>query len=175
MGMDPVTITMIASALVAGVSVYSSMEQGKQAKQTADDNAELSRRQGAQETDAAVAQAEKIRRVAALNQSEANAALAASGVSIGEGTALKINEEITKNSEQDAYATILNGTRGASTASAQASMYESAGSNALNAGYLNAGSSLLSAGAAFGKGWKTSAGNVAGGVKAPTGLMWGER
>ncbi len=157
MGMDPLTIGLTLSAISTGVNVISSISSGNAQKQTADDNAEIARRNAAQDKDVAVAQAEKIRKAASIQRSAANAALSASGVDLGSGSAVKINEEITKNSEQDAYTAILSGNRSAGSSLQQASMFERSGSNAATAGFLNAGSSLLSGGAAIGKGWKTTA------------------
>lgn len=170
MGLEAITLQTIAAISAAGVGAIAAISSGQQAKETASDNAEIARRNAAQDKDSAIAQAEKIRRVAAIQKSQANAGLAASGVSLGEGTAVKINEEITKNSEQDAYTAILNGSRSANASLQQASMFDSKASNALNSSYLNAGSSLLSAGAKIGKGWKQPGGT---GYRADTQLMWG--
>lgn len=151
MGMDPFTIALIA----AGVSAGGSIIQGQNAKATADVNAELQRREGRQEEDAAIAQAAKIRKAGAAAASRANASLAASGVAIGEGTAVRINEDIYQESESDAYSTLLTGSRRKQSAYNQAGMTESEGRNARTAGYINAGATLLSAGAQQSK-WKTS-------------------
>lgn len=156
-GITATTVLAYAAAGSAVLGAYAAIENGQAAKQTANDNAEIARRNAAQDKDVAVAQAEKIRKAAAIQRSAANASLSASGVDLGTGTAVKINEEITKNSEQDAYTAILSGNRSAGSSLQQASMFETSGKNAANAGFLNAGSSLLSAGAAFGKGWKTTA------------------
>lgn len=143
---------LIASAVVgAGSAIYSGMQQ----KEAAEANAELSRREGEAAADAAVAQAEKIRKAARAQAGKANAALAASGVAIGEGTPILINEDIYKNAEDDAYSTLLTGARQRQAANDQASMIEYQGGTAQTAGFLNAGSSLLSAGANYGR-WKTS-------------------
>lgn len=141
----------VASAVVgAGAAYYS----GQQQKQTQETNAELTRRQVALEKDAAVAQAEKIRKAARQQQAEATANLAASGISVGSGTPIRISNEIYKTSEQDAYQTILSGTRAQTEGNIQAGMLATAGQNAETTGYLNAGSSLLSgAASAYKAGW----------------------
>lgn len=154
MGLDPLTLGIglaVASSVVgAGAAVMS----GQQQKEAAETNAELTRRQAAQEKDAAVAQAEKIRKAARQQQAEATANLAASGISVGSGTPIRISNEIYKTSEQDAYQTILSGTRAQTAGGIQAGMLETAGQNAATTGYLNAGSSLLGgAASAYKAGW----------------------
>jgi len=142
----------VASAVVGTTAtLYSADTQ----KNTAEANAELARRQGAQEKDAAVAQAEKIRKAARATAGQANASMAAAGVSIGEGTPLRINEQIYKDSEDDAYNTLLTGTRRQASANTQAGMLQAEGQSAMTAGYLNAGATLLSSASSYGK-WKTS-------------------
>jgi len=145
------TLMVVSALTAAGGAIYSGVKQS----QAADANAEMSRRAGNQEADAAVAQAEKIRKAGAAAASRANAAMAASGVSIGEGTPVRINEEIYKDSESDAYSTLLTGTRRRQSAYDQSTVMESEGRSARTAGYINAGATVLSAGANYGM-WKTS-------------------
>jgi hypothetical protein len=147
MGIEVLIAT--AAVISAGSAIYS----GNKQKQAADANAEMSRRAGNQEADAAVAQAEKIRKAGRAATGRANAAMAASGVSIGEGTPIRIGEEIYKDSEDDAFSTLLTGTRRKQSSYDQAGIMESEGRAARTAGYLNATSSLLSTGAKYG-GWK---------------------
>lgn len=143
---------MIASAAVGATTALYSADT---AANTAEANAELSKRQGAQEADAAMAQAEKIRKAGKAQAARANAALAASGVAIGEGTPVRINEEIYKSAEDDAYNTLLTGTRRQRSSEDQAGFLMAEGSAAKTGGYLSAGGSLLSSGANYGK-WQTS-------------------
>ncbi|UNA35485.1 hypothetical protein LRM35_21340 [Klebsiella variicola subsp. variicola] len=94
-----------ASVLAAGGAVYSGQQQKKmsnyQAAQ-AEADAEASQK-------AAREEAERIRKAGARQAAAANAAMAASGVETGEGTALRITSGIAEDAEQDAYQTILNG------------------------------------------------------------------
>lgn len=143
---------MLASAAVGATAALYSADT---AKNNAEANAELQRREGASEKDAAMAQAEKIRRAGRAQAAAANASLAASGVAVGEGTALRINEQIYQDSESDAYTALLTGTRRQRTSESAALISESEGRGAKTAGYLNATSSLLSSGANYGK-WKMS-------------------
>lgn len=151
-----ISATTVAALAIGAVSAGAAIYAGQQQKATAETNAELTRRQAAQEQDAAVAQAEKIRKAGRQQQAEATANLAASGVSVGSGTPVRISNEIYKNSEQDAYQTILSGNRVYAAGQAQAGLLDAAGSAAATTGYLNAGTSLLSAaGKTFKPGWKT--------------------
>ncbi|CAB5595538.1 Uncharacterised protein [Klebsiella pneumoniae] len=144
-----------ASVLAAGGAVYSGQQQKKmsnyQAAQ-AEADAEASQK-------AARVEADRIRKAGARQAAAANAAMAASGVETGEGTALRITSGITEDAEQDAYQTILNGANSASRLQAQAQADRFTGSNAATSGYINAGSSLLSAGGTAYSGWKKSGGS----------------
>jgi hypothetical protein len=151
MGLSVVAMMAISTAVSAAGAIYA----GSQTAQAADDNAELARRQGAQEKDAAVAQAEKIRKAARAQAGAANASLAASGVAIGDGTPVRINEQIYKDSEDDAYSTLLTGTRRQNSANDQAGIMNSQGNAAMVGGLINAGTSVLSAGANYSK-WKAT-------------------
>lgn len=180
MGIETGVLLAYAAVASAGVAATAAIMSGEQAKETADTNAELARRQGVAEQDAALAQAEKIRRAARSQAAEANAGLAASGIAIGEGTPVRINEQIYANAEQDAYATLLTGSRRASNANAQATISEWQGQNAQTAGYLNAGATLLSTAAKVGKGWNSTPSSVSAGpdlgtgLKAPATGFWGK-
>lgn len=156
----------IALLAAGAVSAGAAVMQGQQAKETADTNAELQRRQGEADKDAAVAQAEKIRKAQRYAISQANAANAASGLAVGEGSAVKIDQQIYKNSEDDAFSTLLTGTRRARNDNTQAGISEWQGGNAQTAGYLNATASLLSTGAKVGSGWKSTS-STAYGINMP--------
>lgn len=148
-----------AVVLVAGaaVSAYSSIEQGKQQKKMAEDQAKIAVNDAEYKKDAARAQAEKIRKMGELQKSEAKASLAASGVKLGEGTPLEITKNITKLSEEDALSALLGGKRAADTSNTEAQMLMRAGKNAQSNSYMSAGSTVLGAAATAGKGWsKTS-------------------
>jgi hypothetical protein len=145
------TMMVLAVVASAGGAIYSGMQQ----QEAANTNAELSRRQGVADQDAAVAQAEKIRKAAHRQAGEANASLAASGVAIGEGTAVRINEDIYKTAEDDAYSALLTGARRQRSANDQAGIMQSQGSAAMTGGLINAGASVLAGGAQYGK-WKAT-------------------
>lgn len=154
MGLDPLTLGIGLAVAGSVVGAGSAIMGGIQQKEAADTNAELTRRQAAQEKDAAVAQAEKIRRAGRQQQAEATANLAASGISVGAGTPIRISNEIYRTSEQDAYQTILSGARAQTSGNIQAGMLNASGDNAMTSGLINAGGSLLGGAAATYKaGW----------------------
>ncbi|MBZ7205926.1 hypothetical protein FMK66_00320 [Klebsiella michiganensis] len=151
-----VEIALVASSvLAAGGAVASGQQQKKMANYQAaqaEADAEASKA-------AAKVEAERIRKAGRQQAAAANAAMAASGVETGEGTALRVTSGITGDAEQDAYQTIFNGINTSNRLRSQAQADRISGSNAATAGYINAGSSLLSAGATAYSGWKKSGGS----------------
>ncbi|HEC2551346.1 hypothetical protein [Raoultella ornithinolytica] len=146
-----VEIALVASSvLAAGGAVASGQQQKKMANYQA--------AQAEADADAAKAsarvEAERIRKAGRQQAAAANAAMAASGVETGEGTALRVTSGIAGDAEQDAYQTILNGVNSSNRLQAQAQADRISGSNAATAGNISAGSSLLSAGGTAYDGWK---------------------
>ncbi|CNK10314.1 Uncharacterised protein [Yersinia aldovae] len=148
-----VEIALVASSvLAAGGAVASGQQQKKMANyQAAQAEADATAAQAA-----ARVQADKIRKAGAAQASQANAALAASGVETGEGTALRITSDIVGGAEEDAMTTIFNGSGASARLNAQAQADRIGGKNAATSGYINAGSSLLQAGSTAYSGWKTA-------------------
>lgn len=146
-----VEIALVASSvLAAGGAVASGQQQKKMANyQAAQANADAEAARGA-----AKVQADRIRKAGRQQAAQANAALAASGVETGEGTALRITSDITGSAEQDAMTTILNGMNTGARFNAQAQADKISGNNAASAGYINAAGSLLQAGGTAYSGWK---------------------
>ena len=145
-----VEIALVASSVLAGGAAASGIQQQKMANYQADQanaDAEAARA-------SARVQADRIRKAGREQAAQANAALAASGVETGEGTALRITSGITGDAEQDAYTTILNGMNTGARYNAQAQADRLSGRNAATSGYINAGSSLLSAAGTGYSGWK---------------------
>lgn len=132
----------VAAAMV--VMAAAAVMQGVQAHQMANAQEQVSKNQAAYAEDNARAAADKIRKAGRAQVGAATAALAASGVKLGEGTPLEIKDEITKGAEEDALVEILNGRRVASVKSSEASMYDSAGRNAMTNSVLKAGSQMYS-------------------------------
>ncbi|WP_065760234.1 hypothetical protein [Pseudomonas defluvii] len=154
----------LVTALVAGtaMSAYSSVQQGRQAKLTADAQSDQAQIDADNAASAAVVQADRIRKMARIQAGEANAALAASGVEVGAGTAVNINEEIYKNAEEDAAMTIFNGENQRKRGYVDASNISLAGRQAQSSANMQAAGTVLG-GTAQGfmgySNWKASAGS----------------
>lgn len=128
-----------ASLLAGGGAVYGGLQQQQRANwQAAQSDADADAAKAA-----AKVEAERVRKVGRAQAGEANAALAASGIETGEGTALRITSAITGNAEQDAYMTLLNGVDAAARYRSQAQADRFRGRNAFAGGLLNGGSALL--------------------------------
>jgi hypothetical protein len=151
---DPVSLMIASTAM----SVVGQIAQGQQ-QDMYDAQAQQARNDAAYKADAYKQQAEKIRKAGKAQQGAANAALAASGVKLGEGTPLEIKKTIIRDSEEDALSALLSGKRAVSSAEAEAKMLEQAGDNAVTSSILGAGKTALSAGASYMSGnWKTRVG-----------------
>ncbi|HCW18832.1 hypothetical protein [Achromobacter sp.] len=144
---------LAAMAVGTVMQAQSQKEQGQQQQAAANAQADQIDIQAAQERDAAVAQAEKIRRAGRRQAAEAEAAYASSGVSVGTGTPVRINESIYRDSEEDAFNTILTGERRGRSLDTEAALTRRAGANARSAGNSAATGSLLSGAAQYGT-WK---------------------
>ncbi|WP_262381382.1 hypothetical protein [Pseudomonas sp. WS 5079] len=155
-----------AVAAATAYSVYTTQQSGKQAQLNADAQSEQAQKDADVAASAAVVQADRIRRMARNQASEANASLAASGVETGAGTAININEEIIGNAEEDAALTIFNGQNQRARGYTDASNYSLAGNQARSAANSQSIGTVLNAGASAGMSWKASAagrnGTVAG-------------
>ncbi|MBG7619349.1 hypothetical protein I5R65_07725 [Herbaspirillum sp. AP02] len=171
-----ISATTVALAATAAVGAYSAIQSGQSQSRQLQAQAQQQSNQAAYEKDAAVAQAEKIRKAAAQQQSAARAQLAGSGVAVSEGTAVTINDTIDLNAENDAQTALLTGSRRSNSLNDTAASYSSAAGDALTGGYLTAGATVLSSAARIGKGWSstspTASGSALGsGVKVPTGAL----
>jgi hypothetical protein len=140
---DPVSIT------VAAVSAGSALFQGQAQKNAADAQAEQLRRQADAQRDQGQAASEQAQRETQRTRGAARAALAGSGVAIGDGTALVIDRDIQTRGNLDAYNAILSGDRAGRNSELQATMATSAGKNAQTASFLQAGASVA-------QGWRLS-------------------
>lgn len=148
-----VEIVMLGGALLgAGAAVH----QGQTQKNYNNYLAAQAEADARAEQSAARVEAERIRKAGKQQKSEAIAALAASGVDVTSGTALKIDQEIGRASSEDAFLTLAGGRDRAARLNAEAQGSRMAGSRAQTAGYLNATNTLLVAGTNSGKGWKLS-------------------
>lgn len=139
-----------STAVGVGTAVYTADSQRKQAHAAAD--------QAQADAEAAAAQgrveAEKIRKATRARQSEAVAALAASGVDVSTGTAEQIQTDIGERGEEDALTAILSGQRRSGRYMGEAANDRFMAGQATSAGYVNAGASVLSSVASSARGWK---------------------
>jgi hypothetical protein len=134
--------TVILLAATA-VSATGAIMQGQAQKKQANAQAQQALNESAYEQDAYKQQAEKIRRAGKAQVGETNAALAASGVKLGEGTPLELKKTIVQRSEEDALTAILQGGRSMAAGEEQAAIYGRAGKNAVKSSYMQAGSTAL--------------------------------
>jgi hypothetical protein len=162
----------LAATAVAGVG--SSIMSADNARRQADQQADLANQQAtqlntqaAQERQASLDQADKIRRAARSQQSTATADFAASGVSAADGSPVVVNDQIGVDSEKDAYMTILQGKYKSDSTEAQSAMARQSalndiqtGENATTAGWMGAATSVLGAASKYGM-WKAGYGGKA--------------
>lgn len=138
---DPVTMTF------AAVQAAGSISQGIGAKRAANSQAAQYELQAATERDNAQAEADKIRRDGEVARGQTLSALAASGVTVGQGSALDAERQVVDSYTSDEYMAILTGDRRARGLQDTARQTRRAGRDAMRAGFINAGTSLLASGA----------------------------
>lgn len=137
---DPVTMTL------ATVQAVGSISQGRAAKNQAYGEARQMDYQAAVERDNAAAEAAVIRRMGERARGETLAGIAASGIKIGEGSALDAERQVMEDAAVDEYMALLTGERNARSLEMSAKQRRAAGRAARNAGYISGFTSLLSAG-----------------------------
>lgn len=150
--------TAVAIALTVASTAMSMYSADTQAKQQ-ESNLKFQASQGEADARAAqgdaIVEAERIRKAAKSQRATATAQAAASGVDVSSPTAVRIDEEITKNSESDALMTILNGGDRGARLNQQASIDKQSASLVKSNAKIEQGSLLLSgASKAYGN-WKT--------------------
>lgn len=138
---DPVTMAF------AAVQAVGSIQQGNAAKAAADSQASQMDYQAALARDQGQAEAQQARRDGERTRGALVGSVAASGVTVGHGSAGMAEQDVVANAEHDAYMSILTGERQGRSAEAQAAETRRAGRAAKQAGYFGAATSLLSAGA----------------------------
>lgn len=148
-----------AIAAATAYSVYTTQQSGKQASLNADAQSEQAQLDADNAASAARVQADRIRRMARTQAGEARAALSASGVSVDEGTALNINQEIYGNAEEDAVMTILNGENQKKRGYVDAENTALYGRQQRSAANAQSIGTVLQAGSTMGMDWKRSAGS----------------
>jgi len=149
-------------------TAYAGMKQADAIEQAGIEQGKTLAAQAGQELDAANAEAQARRDAARYRQGEATAALAASGVSVADGTPLVIAQDIWKQSESDALNTIINGGRRSSYLEKQGVAAAKAAKDQAQATRIQTVSSIMQMGAnaATAGGWR-SAGPGFSGTQAP--------
>lgn len=142
-----------ATILAAGAAVQQGIETKKYNDYLAN-QAEADKRTA---QSAAEVEAMRIRKQREQIRSNAIAELAASGVDVNSDTALRIDQQIVRDSEEDAFLALAGGTDRANRLDAEAQGYRNTGKQARTAGYVNAGTSLLRGASNSGRGWKQPA------------------
>jgi hypothetical protein len=148
--------TTAALAVTAVISAGAAYESGQQQKAMGEYQADQAQADADAEQSAAQVQAAKIRKLAASQAGQANASLAASGVEVGEGTALEINEGIYRDAEEDAAMTIINGNNSAAKTTQQGVAASIQGNQAATAGTVSAATSLIGGAYSGYSNWKKS-------------------
>ncbi|ARD11407.1 MULTISPECIES: hypothetical protein [Pseudomonas syringae group genomosp. 2] len=151
------TAIIAASIAATAFSAYSTVQSGKQASLNAEAQSDQAQIDADGAASAAVVQADRIRRLARTQAGSANAALAASGVEVGAGTAININEEIIGNAEEDAALTIFNGENQKKRGYVDASNIAAGGRQAQSSANSQAAGTVLAGAAQTGMAWKASA------------------
>lgn len=144
---------MIAST---AMQAFGAISQGNQRKQQADYQAAQAEADAQAAREQAGVDADRLRKAGQRQRSQAIAQLAGSGVDVGSGTALKIDQEITRGAEQDAQTTLLTGGYRADNLNQNAALLRLSGDNAKTAGYMGAAGSLLAGAGKIKSGWLKS-------------------
>lgn len=150
-----------ASVVGTAVSVYSQMEQGKEADALANRQQQQATQDAQFAASEAQVQARQIRKATDKQRAEARGALAASGVTVGVGTAEQIDQEIATSGEEDALMAIYDGTNRARAIGISGENTASRTRNAADASRTGAWTSALQGGASVARGWNTSVGKKA--------------
>lgn len=146
-------IAAVAAVAGTATTVYSQQQAAKDQQEASNEQAKIAIDQAAGEADARKAQAEKIRKMGKFQRGETKASLAASGVKLGEGTALELDKSIIQSSEEDALSAILSGNRIVDSAGREADSLIRAGNNARSNANAKAFGTALSSAAKIGSGW----------------------
>ena len=139
-----------ALAISTGVSVLGQVYQGQVTKQANDAKAQELNVAAEQSKVSAAEEAKRIRKAGEKTAGAARAALAGAGITVDQGSAVNINEDIYRNSESDALNTLLTGSNQATSYNRQAGMARAAGNDAVGSSILG---SLTTAGSSY-AGWK---------------------
>lgn len=158
-GLEPYIGYIIAgTAAAAGTAISYSAAQDQ--KEQARDLAKQQEAQAQADANFAASEAEvnarSIRKAVEKQRSEARAAIAASGVTVGVGTAEQIDSGIAAEGEQDALMALYDGSNRARQITIAGSQAAQRSRNAASAAQYQAASALASGASTLASGWKTS-------------------
>lgn len=152
---------LAATAVSTAVTMYSTDTQAKQHESDLKFQADQAAADARTAQGEAEVEAMRIRKAAKSQRAQATAAAAASGVDVNSPTAVRLDQEIVKNSEEDARLTILNGVDRSSRLNQQGYLDSQGASIARQNGQMQNAGTLLS-GVASGintySGWKRAGG-----------------
>ena len=151
------TTTAIALGLMAAstaVTLYATDTQAKQGEANLKFQAKQAEADANAERGAAQVEADRIRKAAKAQRATATAQAAAAGIDVNSPTAVKIDEEIVSNSEEDAFMTLLNGSDRGARLNQQASADRIGAGVVRSNGKMQQGATLLSAAGSMSTGWK---------------------
>lgn len=137
--------------IMAGVSVLSAVAGGQAKKQQAKYEAAEMEYQAAAGAEAAKAEAEQIRKAGTAARSRSRAQLAASGVDVNAGTGGMIQDDISAGFTNDAFVSLLNGSRRGDQLRRSAAFTRMGGEASQDASVINAFGSGMQAYS----GWRT--------------------
>lgn len=150
----------VAFALgMGGLSAMNTLSAGRTAQTQGETQGMLNDYQAKVEIDNAMQMAKVIRRAGRRTEAAARTGYAASGVSVDEGSAVEVQQQIAMDVEQDAFAALLEGQRSALGLRMQGNNARQQGRAARRASYVDALTTLGQAGymASSAGGWKTQA------------------
>jgi hypothetical protein len=173
-------IYLAVAALGTAQAVQSAHTQGRQAEANANFQQDQANADARATQGAATIEAERIRKAGAIQRSQAVAAAAASGVDVNSPTALKIDETINHNAEQDAFLTMVGGNDSAARLRQGGQAAYLSGQSQKSAANAQATSAILSfasSTASSGANWKKApnapgpAGSISAPASAPSGYV----
>lgn len=132
------------------------LQRGRQEQAMYDYQARQAEADARVERELGEVRAAKIRKAGSRQQAEAVAALAASGVDVNSGTALKIQQQITRDAAEDAQTALLSGNYRGARLESEAGAMRTAGRNARTASFGTAASSLMAGASRIKGGWRVS-------------------
>lgn len=152
-------VAMIALAVAGtGASLYAADTAANQEEANLKFQAAQAEADAAAEKGAAQVEADRIRKAAKAQRAQATAQAAAAGIDVNSPTALKIDQEIVENAEEDAYLTILQGGDRSARMRQQATVDRTGAKIVRTNARAQQTATLISSASSTYSGWKRSSG-----------------